>query len=89
MSRPIKVVLRILLVLLLIGLSLAAFVGFTFASDWVHQRRYVENFTYDPDRLYSPEALQEDFTIFRGALEESHGGLYWYTPKEEFDTDSI
>ena len=85
MPRPIKVVLRILLVFLLTGLSLAAFVGYTFASDWVHQKRYVENYTYDPDRRYSPKALQEDFAVFRGALEESHGGLYWYTPKAEFD----
>ena len=85
MPKALKVTLRVLLVLLAVGLSFGAFVGYTFASDWLHQRRYVESFTYNPERLYPPEALQEDFAIFRGALEESHGGLYWYTPKAAFD----
>lgn len=34
---------------------------------------------------YAPEELQEDLNIFRNILEESHPGLYWFTPKEEMD----
>lgn len=40
---------------------------------------------YDPRRKYSPEALQEDFRIFRGVLEQYHPSVYWYTPKDSMD----
>ena len=40
---------------------------------------------YDAAKKYSTAQLQEDFTIFREALEEGHPGLYTYTNKEEFD----
>jgi hypothetical protein len=36
-------------------------------------------------KKYSPEELNKDYSIFRGALEESHPGIYWYTPKNEMD----
>jgi Peptidase family S41 len=29
--------------------------------------------------------LRRDFTVFRGALEESHPSLYWFTPKNKVD----
>jgi hypothetical protein len=29
--------------------------------------------------------LNKDYDIFRGAMEESHPGVYWYTPKTEMD----
>jgi hypothetical protein len=32
-----------------------------------------------------PALLQEDFRIFRSALEEGHSGIYRYTPKAEMD----
>jgi hypothetical protein len=32
-----------------------------------------------------PGLLQEDFRIFRNALEEGHSGIYRYTPKPEMD----
>jgi hypothetical protein len=32
-----------------------------------------------------PEPLREDFQIMRHALEEAHGGLYWYTSKVDMD----
>lgn len=32
-----------------------------------------------------PGLLQEDFRIFRSALEEGHSGIYRYTPKPEMD----
>jgi hypothetical protein len=37
------------------------------------------------DKKYSPEKLKKDFTIFRGALEEFHPSLYWFTPKDSMD----
>lgn len=37
------------------------------------------------DRKFSIESLQRDFQIFRGALEESHAGIYWYRTKSEMD----
>src|SRR5687768_18212856 len=36
-------------------------------------------------KKYPAQKLQEDYKIFRGALEESHPGLYWFTPKEQID----
>lgn len=38
------------------------------------------------ERKYSPRKLREDYKIFRGALEESHPGLYWFTPKNQIDS---
>jgi hypothetical protein len=38
------------------------------------------------EKKYSPRKLQEDYKIFRGALEESHPGLYWFTPKNQIDS---
>jgi hypothetical protein len=45
----------------------------------------VSKSSYTPSKKYSPEQLNKDYTIFRGALEESHPGLYWYTSKSEMD----
>ena len=39
------------------------------------------------NKKYSPKKLREDFKIFQGALEESHPGLYWFTPKTKIDKD--
>ena len=33
----------------------------------------------------TPQELEEDFEIFRGALKEMHPGLYWYSSKKEMD----
>jgi len=46
----------------------------------------VSKSSFSPYKKYSPEQLNKDYTIFRGALEESHPGIYWYTPKNEMDT---
>ena len=40
--------------------------------------------TRRPAKL-EPALLQEDFRIFRSALEEGHSGIYRYTPKAEMD----
>jgi len=38
------------------------------------------------DYKHSIKSLQEDFGIFRGVLEESHAGIYWYRTKLEMDS---
>lgn len=45
----------------------------------------VSRSSYSPRKKYSPEQLNKDYSVFRGALEESHPGIYWYTPKDEMD----
>ena len=45
----------------------------------------VSKSSFTPSKKYSPEQLNKDYEIFRGALEESHPGIYWYTPKNEMD----
>ncbi|MGN6421557.1 MAG: S41 family peptidase, partial [Pseudobacter sp.] len=40
---------------------------------------------FNPDRKYAPAKLQQDFTLFRNILEESHPSLYWFTPKDSMD----
>ena len=45
----------------------------------------VSKSSFSPSRKYSPEQLNKDYSIFRGALEESHPGIYWYTPKDEMN----
>lgn len=39
------------------------------------------------DKKYPAKKLREDYRIFQGALEESHPGLYWFTPKADIDKD--
>jgi peptidase S41-like protein len=41
--------------------------------------------SFNPQKKYSPRELQKDYDVFQGALEESHPGLYWYTPKDTMD----
>ena len=36
-------------------------------------------------KKYAPEQLKEDYHLFRNILEESHPGLYWYTPKDSMN----
>jgi hypothetical protein len=40
---------------------------------------------YSPAKKFSPKELEEDYSLFRAALEESHPSLYWYTPKDSMD----
>jgi hypothetical protein len=44
------------------------------------------NKTSAVNKKYPPKKLKEDFRIFQGALEESHPGLYWFTPKSQIDS---
>jgi len=41
--------------------------------------------SFSPSKKYSPDQLDKDYSIFRGALEESHPGIYWYTPKDQMN----
>lgn len=40
---------------------------------------------YNPDKKYSKEALQEDYTLLRNILQKKHPSLYWYTSKDSMD----
>ena len=40
---------------------------------------------YDPVKTFTPQQLQEDFSIMRRHLETMHAGLYSYTPKAKMD----
>jgi len=37
------------------------------------------------NKKYPAKKLKQDYKLFQGALEESHPGLYWFTPKTEID----
>lgn len=45
----------------------------------------VNNHSFSPQKKYSPEQLQKDFSVYEGVLEEAHPGLYWYTSKDSMD----
>ncbi|GAA4344327.1 S41 family peptidase [Flaviaesturariibacter amylovorans] len=36
-------------------------------------------------KKYAPETLRADYRVFRAVLEDSHPGLYWYTPRDSMD----
>jgi C-terminal processing protease CtpA/Prc len=40
---------------------------------------------YDPGKTFTVDQLKEDFNLLRGALEEAHGGFYYYSTKKEMD----
>jgi hypothetical protein len=40
---------------------------------------------YNPNRKYSKEELQQDYSLLRNILEKKHPSLYWYTPKDSMD----
>jgi Peptidase family S41 len=41
--------------------------------------------SFSPNKKYSPEQVQKDYSIYQNILEEAHPGLYWYTSKESMD----
>jgi hypothetical protein len=41
--------------------------------------------SFDPNKKYSSAQLEKDYSIFINVLQESHPGLYWYTPKDSMD----
>lgn len=40
---------------------------------------------YDPNKKFSQQQLQQDFSLLRNILEKKHPSLYWYTPKDSMD----
>ena len=40
---------------------------------------------YDPNRKYSKEQLQKDYTLLRKVLQKEHPSLYWYTSSDSMD----
>jgi hypothetical protein len=40
---------------------------------------------YDPNKKYSPQQLQQDYSLLRNILEKKHPSLYWYTPEDSMD----
>src|SRR4029077_12000287 len=40
---------------------------------------------YNPDKKFSAEQLQQDYTLMRTILEKKHPSLYWYTLKDSMD----
>lgn len=40
---------------------------------------------FNPNKKYSPEELQKDYSIFQDILQQSHPGLYWYTSKDSMN----
>ena len=41
--------------------------------------------SFDPNRKFSPQQLEKDYSIFQNILEENHPGLYWWTSKDSMD----
>lgn len=40
---------------------------------------------YNPNKKYSGQQLQQDYSLLRNILEKKHPSLYWYTPKDSMD----
>ena len=40
---------------------------------------------YDPNKKYSRQQLEEDYSLLRSILEKKHPSLYWYTGKDSMD----
>ncbi|HMG83305.1 MAG TPA: S41 family peptidase [Ferruginibacter sp.] len=41
--------------------------------------------SYDPNKRYTRQQLQQDYTLLRNILEKKHPSLYWYTSKDSMD----
>ncbi|HLG40610.1 MAG TPA: S41 family peptidase [Chitinophagaceae bacterium] len=41
--------------------------------------------SFSPNKKYSPQQLQKDYSVYKDLLEEAHPGLYWYTSKDSMD----
>ncbi len=40
---------------------------------------------YNPNKKYSTQQLQQDYSLLRNILEQKHPSLYWYTPRDSMD----
>jgi C-terminal processing protease CtpA/Prc len=41
--------------------------------------------SFSPDKKYSLQQVQKDYTVYEALLEEHHAGLYWYTSQDSMD----
>jgi Peptidase family S41 len=41
--------------------------------------------TFNAQKKFTPQQLQKDYTIFKNILEQTHPGIYWFTPKDSMD----
>jgi hypothetical protein len=57
-----------------------------FAMQSFAQKADNQEVKYNPQTLFTPEQLQEDFKVFRTTLEEAHPNLYAYFSKAKFDS---
>ncbi len=56
----------------------AMFIIFIFSSCAVNKN-------YNPDKKFSRQELQQDYTLLRNILEKKHPSLYWYTPRDSMN----
>ena len=45
----------------------------------------VSNKNYNPEKKFTRQELQQDYTLLRNILEQKHPALYWYTPKDSMN----
>ena len=45
----------------------------------------VSNRNYNPNKRYTRQQLQQDYTLLRNIFETKHPALYWYTPKDSMN----
>ena len=43
------------------------------------------NKNFNPNKKYSAQQLQQDYSLLRNILEKKHPSLYWYTSKDSMD----
>src|SRR5215211_1306952 len=41
--------------------------------------------SFDPNRKFSPQELEKDYSLFQNILEENHPSLYWHASKDSID----
>ncbi len=45
----------------------------------------VSKSSFSPTKKYSLQQVENDYSIYQTMLQDSHPGLYWYTPKDSMD----
>lgn len=45
----------------------------------------VSNKNYNPNKKFSKQEIQQDYSLLRNILEQKHPALYWYTPKDSMN----
>ncbi|MEI2739251.1 MAG: S41 family peptidase [Chitinophagaceae bacterium] len=45
----------------------------------------VSKSSFSPNKKYSFQQVQKDYSVYQAILEEHHPSLYWYTPKDSMD----